>query len=199
MRTRSEKKRQEIIDIAAPHFLQQGYSATSVSQIAAQLGGSKATLYGYFPSKQKLFAAVIKQAADTYGDKAFRVLESKQPLPELLRVFGYEYLKFICSPSMIEVIRCLLAEAHKHDAGVEIYHERLQRNWLMVADLLVAHMQRGALRQAEPWGAAMHLKGLLDGEFKEQLLLGVVRKIPPRRMQAHAAEAVAVFLSYYDT
>lgn len=197
MRTRSEKKRQEIIDIATPHFLRHGYSATSISEIAAELGGSKATLYGYFPSKQKLFAAVIKQASDTYGDKAFRVIESKQPLPELLQNFGAEYLKFICAPSMIEVIRCLLAEAHKHDAGVDIYRERLQRNWLMVADLLEKAMRQGQLRKADPWQAAMHLKGLLDGGFKEQLLLGVVKQIPPRRIKPHVAAAVSVFLGYY--
>ena len=51
MRVRKEEKRQEIVRIAAKLFEELGYERTSMSTIAARDGGSKATLYGYFPSK----------------------------------------------------------------------------------------------------------------------------------------------------
>ena len=37
-----------------------GYERTSMSEIAARLGGSKATLYSYFPSKEELFFGVVQ-------------------------------------------------------------------------------------------------------------------------------------------
>ena len=46
MRMRTEEKKQEIIRIAAELFEQLGYERTSMSAIAARVGGSKATLYG---------------------------------------------------------------------------------------------------------------------------------------------------------
>jgi hypothetical protein len=47
MRVRTEKKRQEIIRIAAELFDELGYERTSMSTIASRVGGSKTTLYGY--------------------------------------------------------------------------------------------------------------------------------------------------------
>ena len=40
-----------MLDIARAAFLREGYAAASMSEIAAKVGGSKATLYSYFPSK----------------------------------------------------------------------------------------------------------------------------------------------------
>ena len=40
-------------------FLRDGYGQTSMSSIAADVGGSKTTLWNYFPSKEDLFAAVV--------------------------------------------------------------------------------------------------------------------------------------------
>ena len=45
MRVKSEAKRQAILDIAKATFIEQGYSNTSMSEIASRVGGSKATLY----------------------------------------------------------------------------------------------------------------------------------------------------------
>ena len=40
-------------------FLAEGYAETSMSSVAAKVGGSKATLYNYFKSKEELFAAFM--------------------------------------------------------------------------------------------------------------------------------------------
>jgi AcrR family transcriptional regulator len=55
-----DEKRAAIVKIAYEAFLTDGYAATSMSSIAAKVGGSKATLYNYFASKEELFAAVIE-------------------------------------------------------------------------------------------------------------------------------------------
>ena len=51
MRVRTEEKRREIVRVASDLFHDNGYERTSMSMISERLGGSKATLYGYFKSK----------------------------------------------------------------------------------------------------------------------------------------------------
>ena len=48
------------MSVAREVFFEHGYSATSMSAIAARLGGSKGTLYNYFRSKEELFEAQLR-------------------------------------------------------------------------------------------------------------------------------------------
>ena len=57
-------KRQEVLREAAASFNFKGYHATSLNEIAASLGVTKAALYHYFPNKNSLLAACFEQAMD---------------------------------------------------------------------------------------------------------------------------------------
>jgi hypothetical protein len=52
MRTKSDERRQAILDVATQIFKDIGYERASMAAIAARVGGSKATLYSYFPRKR---------------------------------------------------------------------------------------------------------------------------------------------------
>ena len=58
-RVRTEEKREEIVRIASELFKELGYDRCSMATISERLGGSKATLYGYFASKEELLRAVL--------------------------------------------------------------------------------------------------------------------------------------------
>ena len=64
MKTKTETKRQAILKAAAEVFREVGFERASMSEIRARIGGSKATLYNYFPSKDKLFFEVMYQAKE---------------------------------------------------------------------------------------------------------------------------------------
>ena len=64
MKTKTESKRQAILKAAAEVFREVGFERASMSEIRARIGGSKATLYNYFPSKEKLFFEVMYQAKE---------------------------------------------------------------------------------------------------------------------------------------
>lgn len=63
-----DAKREAILTAAATAFVQDGYGATSVDDIAARLGVSKPTLYYYVGSKQALLGACFSLALDAYGE-----------------------------------------------------------------------------------------------------------------------------------
>lgn len=55
----SETRPDEIINAALDLFVEHGYTATKLDDIAAHVGITKGTIYLYFENKEKLFQAVI--------------------------------------------------------------------------------------------------------------------------------------------
>ena len=54
----------QILDAASRAFMQQGFSATSINRISAEIESTKGTIYYYFRSKSDLFLAVHRRAMD---------------------------------------------------------------------------------------------------------------------------------------
>lgn len=60
----SKRRRQEVIDVAARIFHEKGYEATSIQEIAEEVGILKGSLYYYIDTKEDLLFSVIKEAYD---------------------------------------------------------------------------------------------------------------------------------------
>lgn len=58
---RKESRPQELLDAALALFVEKGYTATRAEEVARHAGVSKGTLYLYYPSKEELFKAVVRQ------------------------------------------------------------------------------------------------------------------------------------------
>ena len=58
---RKEERPGELLDAALTIFVDKGYAATRVEEVAALAGVSKGTLFLYFPSKEELFKAVVRK------------------------------------------------------------------------------------------------------------------------------------------
>lgn len=64
MAVQSKVKYRRLMEKAKELFIQFGYKAVSMDQIAEAAGISKATIYNYFPSKEELFVKVMLNIAD---------------------------------------------------------------------------------------------------------------------------------------
>ena len=58
---RKETRPQELLDAALTLFVEKGFAATRTEEVAHAAGVSKGTLYLYYPSKEELFKAVVRQ------------------------------------------------------------------------------------------------------------------------------------------
>jgi AcrR family transcriptional regulator len=58
---RKETRPQELLDAALALFVEKGFAATRSDEVARAAGVSKGTLYLYYPSKEELFKAVVRQ------------------------------------------------------------------------------------------------------------------------------------------
>ncbi len=58
---RKQARPGELLDAALALFVEKGFAATRVEEVAAQAGVSKGTLFLYFQSKEELFKAVVHE------------------------------------------------------------------------------------------------------------------------------------------
>ena len=58
---RKEARPGELLEAALDLFVEKGFAATRAEEVAARAGVSKGTLFLYFPSKEELFKAVVRE------------------------------------------------------------------------------------------------------------------------------------------
>lgn len=195
---KSNSKRQAILDTAFRLFRTQGFDKTSVSEITANVGGSKATIYSHFPSKEELFVECMMAAAESYMAGTLRHLDASGADPAVaLFEFGRRFLNFICSPDQLEVRRLMIAEAARSATG-KLFFDKITALRTHVSAFMSACMASGTLRRDDPDLAADHLGALLEAEILEPFLLRVREDSPGEREIALAAKrAVTAFLRAY--
>jgi len=76
---------EEILRMAADKFGTQGYQATTLDEIAAAAGISRAAFYLYFPSKEELLRRMYSQVIATSHAAIEQIVAEELPVPEKLR------------------------------------------------------------------------------------------------------------------
>lgn len=85
----------QMLEVAGRLFAADGYNATSMDEIAAGVGITKPMLYAYFGSKQGLYLAYIRQAAERLFERLLSAAPADLPVDERL-VLGLEaFLAFV--------------------------------------------------------------------------------------------------------
>lgn len=171
MRVKTAARRSAIVAAAWEAFRENGFERTTMSDITARAGGSKATIYGYFPSKDELFAAAIEFGLKDVSEETFRHLAMPGTLAERLLSFARVDLQARLSPDMIAVERMLVAEADRSHV-YEVVREKSFLRRRLIADHLEREMAEGRLRDADPIRAAIHLLALIETEVRDRLLWG---------------------------
>ena len=196
-RARTEEKRREIVDVASKLFEEHGFERTSMSMIAERLGGSKATLYGYFRSKEQLLAAVLLYDVTEEADRLMNELLSSSDLREGLIKLGIAYMTRRLSATPIANVRMVATQPAGSTVGKEFFERVLGPAWERLAKRFAAMMEQGLLRKADPWVAAMHWKGLNEWDMFEKRLLGAIDGPDPELLKRSATLAADAFLTLY--
>src|SRR5450631_2901227 len=199
MKTKTESKRQAIIQAAAEVFREVGFERASMSDIRERIGGSKATLYNYFPSKEKLFFEVMHQAKELELEAITGELDADAAdLKRELVHFGQKFMTVLYSPDAIAVRRLAIAESRHSDIGRLSFEQATVPIEKRVAEFLRKVVERGVLLTSEPKIAATHLLSFLESEHLQRVLLGVIANVKPESLSGTVRRAVDVFLSGYE-
>lgn len=103
-------KAMAIMQAAKALFLEHGFGAVSMDQIARQAGVSKATVYAHFTSKEKLFAEMVFRACPSKWDGEIPTLTPNSDIRAILEYILRMVVEHLMSPEPLSVYRIIVAE-----------------------------------------------------------------------------------------
>lgn len=200
MQARRQAVRRQVVQTAADLFRERGYRATTLDDLAARLGMSKASLYTYVRSKEELLAAISRETIGEFRREMDRVLRSDLAPDEKLRRIVRRHVEFVIGrrsfltvffseeanlPSRLA--RALAAQKDRYDKALE--------------RLIAEGVRAGVFRDLEPRLVVFGLLGMLNwlykwyrpagawgpeeiaGTFVDLVERGLVRRPAPRRLR----------------
>ena len=198
-RVRTEEKRRQIIAVASQLFEELGYDRTSMSLISEKLGGSKATLYGYFKSKEELLDSVLVYDVQEQADQLMKEFLAGKDVREGLIKLGIAYMTRRLSSTPIANVRMVANQPSGSDVGKRFYETVLGPAWQRLANRFQMLMDAGLLKRADPWIAGMQWKGLCEWDMFERRLLGAIPAGDPKEIERAVVTGTDAFLQLYGT
>ena len=193
--SKQDQRRRAIVETARSEFMRRGYAATTMSSIAAILGGSKTTLWSHFRSKDELFAAVIDDLIDRFGEALRLALEPEMDVRIGLKLFGETLIHSICRPEIMALHRMVIAEAGRSSRlGKMVWERGPTLGMKMLAGWLSCQIERGFLRPCDPESAARLFAGLCQAGSYWPHLMGAIPRPSRAQISAEIALAVETFL-----
>jgi AcrR family transcriptional regulator len=150
-RRRKEARPGEIAAAALELFVEKGFAATRLDDVAARAGVSKGTVYLYFDSKEALFKSAI-EAAMTPAVEAAEALanEAGRPSADLLRCFVFGWWQMVGSTALGGLPKLLVAEAGNFPEIALWFHESMiRRAQKALARIIESGIARGEFRPVE--------------------------------------------------
>jgi TetR/AcrR family transcriptional regulator len=108
---RKEARPQELLAAALELFIERGFSATRSEDVAARAGVSKGTLYLYYPSKEELLKAVVRENLGALIDEGLGIAVGFEGnTQELLGVLMHTWWERIGDTPASGIFKIILTE-----------------------------------------------------------------------------------------
>lgn len=201
MQTRLEESRvAELLDIATEVFIQHGFEGASTNEIARRANCSKTTFYSRFPTKEKLFLAVLERRMEYVFSRYAIAFPMDAPLERTLKEYGSRLLQLVMSEDQLALVRVVSMESPRFpELGERFYELGPGRGASYLAAYLAEQVERGRLLKEDPATMAEHLISLITGAQVRWAVLGLSRRnMNSKEKQLHIDAVVKVFLRAYS-
>src|SRR6516165_6382503 len=191
-------KRRQIIEGARTTFLEQGFDAASMNDIARAAGVSKGTLYVYFPNKEQLFQTICSEECAAQAETLFKLDADDADVEGTLTRLGVDFLTFVCRPEKASSARTVIAIAERMpEIGRAYYETGPARGITLLSDYLKRKVKQGILAIDDcEVVAAQLIEALLAPLFKP-ILFNFGTPPTQERIRYVVGIAVRAFLAAY--
>lgn len=164
-----DERRRLILEAAERVFVEQGYGASTMEEIARAAEMSKKTLYQYFTDKESLFAALLQ--SDVMPD--FPEVPGDGPAsPELLRETFTTIARAILAPRQIALTRLVISEAPKTpELAASFYYNYIERFRRTIFDRLLELEKAGMVEATRAIAMIEPILGIILGPVHIKTLL----------------------------
>ncbi|MDI7776089.1 TetR/AcrR family transcriptional regulator [Asticcacaulis sp. EMRT-3] len=192
-----DQRRERIIQVARSVFFEVGYAGASMSMISSRLGGSKATLYAYFNSKEELFSAIIREGCQDMA-AIFQAHIGTNDLRQSLTTMGQEMMSLILSDWGNRTMQLIIEESPRNPDLPKLFHDAIETSGKKtLRQLLQTAHDRGQIEAPDVDEAAGILKSLLFGDIHFKRLLNLCPAPEAQTLHHHIDRAIDVFMTYY--
>jgi TetR/AcrR family transcriptional regulator len=148
---RKEARPGELLDAALDLFVEKGFAATRAEEVAARAGVSKGTLFLYFPSKEELFKAVVRENISgrfaEWNDE-FEAFEGTAA--DMVRYCLKVWWERIGATRASGITKLMISEARNFPELAAFYQQEVIRpGTLLIRRILQRGMDSGEFRQLD--------------------------------------------------
>lgn len=148
---RKDARPEEIVTAALEEFVERGFAATHLEDVARRAGVTKGTLYLYFKNKEALFKAVIRQTIVpiiAQGELTARSFTGSAR--ELLEQLVREYWRLVFETSLAGLPKLMMAEAANFPQLARFYYDEVvTRGHKLLGGVIERGMKNGEFRRVD--------------------------------------------------
>lgn len=145
---RKEARPGELLAAALGLFVEKGYAATRVEEVAQRAGVSKGTLFLYFSSKEELFKAVVREnISGRFAEWAKELEQYEGSSAELVRYCMHSWWERVGSTQASGISKLMMSEAGNFPELARFYQtEVIQPGDDLIRRILQRGIDRGEFR-----------------------------------------------------
>ncbi len=150
-RRRKETRPGEILASALDSFVERGYEATRLEDVARRAGCTKGTIFLYYEGKAELFKAAVREAMLPMLAAAEQTVEEhKGSSRELLETLLRQRWKVMLETRLSGLPKLMFSEAHKFPELARFYHDEvIHRSHALFRRVLEQGIERGEFRKVD--------------------------------------------------
>lgn len=189
---RGVARRQAFLQAAREVFLEQGYEAASVNDVVRLAGGSLATLYAQFGSKEGLFLAVTQDQHERFTRAMTPNSADNMPLEEGLQYIGVQFVTAMLERDNLAFHRVITSEGRKFPDQMRRY---LTTGGEKVRGVVAQFLKTHCIEMDEPDAYASFLVELWRSRHHYHALADDTYRLTADEIRTHVARAVRFFLN----
>jgi AcrR family transcriptional regulator len=192
-----ETRCERFVEAAEALFLERGFTGTSVNEVVRRAGGSLATLYAQFPTKEALFEAVMSRRAAALFENLVRE-SSHADIEAELGGLAARLLDHVLSEHALAVYRLVIHEGPKLESvrkaflvnAMDAFRQKL-------AEYFARAAEGGRMALDEPEAAADTFCSLVLGQLRTRAACAGAASVPKAQRMRHIQRSVRDFLRIY--
>ncbi|HYT71495.1 MAG TPA: TetR/AcrR family transcriptional regulator [Gemmatimonadales bacterium] len=141
----------EIVAAALAVFVERGYEATKLEDVARRAGVTKGTIYLYFDGKEALFKAVVRETIVPVIAQGEALAQSfTGSARELLERLVREYWRLVGETALAGIPKLMMAEAATFPELTRFYYDEVvTRGHRLMAGVIERGIKNGEFRQVD--------------------------------------------------
>ena len=156
---RKQDRPGELLDAALELFVEKGFAATRSEEVAARAGVSKGTLFVYFPTKEELFKAVVRENISgrfQEWEEEFRSFEGSSA--DMVRYCLKVWWERVGATPASGITKLMMSEAQNFPELAAFYHQEVVKpGQELICRILRRGVERGEFRAMDLEYAAFSL------------------------------------------